>query len=111
MEKPLAPSKITVVYRPVGEAHVFTSAQIEGMHVARRDLRAAYDLLLSVVTGLIKRRFGGAKLYYDFRGGFEAFEREIKKRNPLIPTALVLSRRSRKPQAAQPRRVREKQAA
>jgi hypothetical protein len=111
MEKPTPPTKITVVYRPVGEAHVFTSSHIEGMHVARHDLRAAYDLLLSVVSGLIKRRFGGNKLHYDFRGGFEAFSREIKNRNPLIPTALVLSRRLRKPPPAMPRRAREKQAA
>ncbi len=108
MEKPSPPVRITVVYRPVGAAHVFTSEQLEGMHVARHDLRASYDLLLAVVSGLILRRFGGSKVRYDFKGGFEAFQRQIKTRNPLIPKALVLERRIRKPPAAAPRRPREK---
>ena len=92
MEKQSSPLKITVLYRPVGGAHVFTSPDIDGLHVAQSNIRPAYDLLLSVVAALLHRRLGGARARYHFAKGFEAFERAIRTRNPLVPTKLVLSR-------------------
>jgi hypothetical protein len=92
MQKQTLPLKITVLYRPVGGAHVFTSPDIDGLHVARSELKPAYDLLLSVVAALLHRRLGGTRALYHFAKGFEAFERAIRNRNPLLPTKLVLSR-------------------
>lgn len=108
MEHPTPPSRITVLYRNIGTGHVFTSPDIDGLHVVRSELKPAYELLLTVVSALLHRRLGGPKVKYHFAKGFDAFAKAARQRNPLIPTEIVLSRVKR---PALARRTREPVAA
>ena len=108
MERPTPPAKITVLYRNIGTGHVFTSPDLDGLHVVRSELKPAYELLLTLVSALLHRRIGGPKVKYHFAKGFDAFAKAARQRNPLIPTEIVLSRVKR---ATPTRRAREPIAA
>jgi hypothetical protein len=86
------PSKVTVFYRPIGGSHTFTSSDLEGLYVARTNLREAYSVLIDLVGGLLERRTGTKGTKYHFPKGYEAFEKMIVNRNPLLPTSLELKR-------------------
>lgn len=70
------PETVSVYYRRVGEAHIFTSPDLRGLHVGDSDLRDAFESIVDAVSGLVFLTFG-VDTGYAPDITFEKFSRQL----------------------------------
>jgi hypothetical protein len=73
------PAEITLVYRPVGKSHVFTSAspEMSGFHMSHPSLKCAFELA-SFGLGKHVSELYNCNAAYKVDGNFEDFEAHLK---------------------------------
>jgi hypothetical protein len=77
------PHEITLVYRPVGQSHVFTATgpKMKGFHISSPDLRVAFDLA-PVALGKHVALIYGVPARYEIEHPFADFEAHLRESIP-----------------------------
>ena len=68
-----APHEVALVYRQVGQSHVFTSKSAAGLHIGSKSLRTAFDYALVGLSEHFTKLYG-REVRYVSDMGFEKFE-------------------------------------
>lgn len=69
----IAPKEVRVLYRDLGQVHVFTSPDLPGLHHANVDIRKAYETLPALVAELVELQFKQHE-HYRLDRDFDAFQ-------------------------------------
>jgi hypothetical protein len=84
----MAPDHIDLVYRRVGENHIFASKGIKGLvHVGHSDLEAARTNLLKALSTHVQKTYG-VEARYDLE--FEGLKKKISSRGERLMVQAVL---------------------
>ncbi|MBI2713644.1 MAG: hypothetical protein HYX37_04220 [Rhizobiales bacterium] len=78
------PDEITLVYRPVGQSHVFTAAEPEmsGFHISSPYLEVAFGLASIGLGGYVSKLYG-IEAEYEIQCSFKEFEDHLKGKSTL----------------------------
>ncbi len=71
------PETVQVLYKRAGQTHVFTSPDLNGLHIGNSDLEAAFKLIVDAISALVEADTG-ATTAYKFDMSFEEFETSIR---------------------------------
>ena len=73
------PQEITLVYRPVGKSHVFTSpsSEMAGFHISHPSLKFAFNLAGYALGKHISELYQCSAVY-EIEGSFEEFQGHLK---------------------------------
>jgi hypothetical protein len=86
-----APQRVTLIYREVGNTHVFTSPELRGFHIGMCDLNAAFDSAVLALGEHVSLLFN-CKAKYHVDGGFVNFESHLKGGDVFAP--MIIATRS-----------------
>lgn len=83
------PEHIDLVYRKVGDVHVFASKGIKGMiHVGHDDLKTAYDNVLEALHTHVQKAYG-VEARYRSASGFDDLQTKAND-SPLVVFPVVI---------------------
>jgi hypothetical protein len=86
----MAPDHVDLVYRKVGDHHIFASKGIQGLvHVGHTDLERAYDDLLRVLNFHVTRTYG-VEARYICDAGFDGLRKKIEADGECLFVEVVL---------------------